>query len=86
MTKFLCATVSCAGYTCHKVTNNVSLVQMGCTNRLQQFYGLKWFDGNVAVTGIPLVCPTVVCHWNFGPEKFGPGRKFLLKILVRPDR
>ena len=26
------------------------------------------------------------CHWNFGPEKFGPGRKFSLKILVRPDR
>ena len=28
----------------------------------------------------------VICHWNFGPEKFGPGRKFSLKILVRPDR
>ena len=26
------------------------------------------------------------CHWNFGPEIFGPGRKFSLKILVRPDR
>ena len=26
------------------------------------------------------------CHWNFGPEKFGPGRKFSLKISVRPDR
>ena len=25
------------------------------------------------------------CHWNFGPEIFGPGPKFSLKILVRSD-
>ena len=25
------------------------------------------------------------CHWNIGPENYGPGPKFSLKIWVRPD-